>query len=57
MFEDSRSLETELVPADALYALATAALEEGRVAAAYQVLTMASFTRVALSQACIRALT
>lgn len=57
VFEDSRSLETELVPADALYALATAALEEGRVAAAYQVLTMASFTRVALSQACIRALT
>ena len=56
VFEDSRSLETELVPADALYALATAALEEGRVAAAYQVLTMASLTRVALSQACIRAL-
>jgi hypothetical protein len=57
VFEDSRSLETELVPADALYALGTAALEEGRVAAAYQVLTMASLTRVALSQACIKALT
>ena len=55
-FEDSRSLETELVPADALCALASAALEEGRVAAVYQVLTMASLTRVALSQACIRAL-
>lgn len=56
-FEDSRSLEIELVPADALYALGAAALEEGRVAAAYQVLTMASLTRVALSQACIKALT
>ena len=56
VFEDSRSLETELVPADALYALATAALEEGGVAAVYQVLTMAGLTRVALSQACIRAL-
>ncbi|AVX93233.1 hypothetical protein [Pseudomonas psychrophila] len=55
-FEDSRSLDTELVPADALYVLATAALEEGRVAAVYQVLTMARLTRVALSQACIRAL-
>lgn len=29
VFEDSRSLETELVPADALHALASAALEEG----------------------------
>jgi hypothetical protein len=57
IFEDSRSLETELVPADALYALGNAALEEGRVAAVYQVLTMASYTRVALSQACIKALT
>ncbi|MGR0140752.1 hypothetical protein, partial [Pseudomonas sp. RSP] len=56
-FEDSRSLEIELVPADALLALGNAALEEGRVAAVYQVLTMASFTRVALSQACIKALT
>ena len=56
VFEDSRSLETELVPADALYALATAALEEGGVAAVYQVLTMAGLTRVALSQACIKAL-
>ena len=55
--QDLFDLELELVPADALYALATVALEEGRVAAAYQVLTMASFTRVALSQACIRALT
>lgn len=57
VFEDSRSLETELVPADALHVLGAAALEEGRVAAAYQVLTMASCTRVALSQACIKALT
>jgi hypothetical protein len=57
VFEDSRSLEIELVPADALHALGAAALEEGRVAAAYQILTMASFTRVALSQACIKALT
>ncbi|MBX8557082.1 hypothetical protein K5D56_21695 [Pseudomonas cichorii] len=56
LFEDSRSLETELVPADALYTLATTALEEGGVAAVYQVLTMARLTRVALSQACIRAL-
>ena len=56
VFEDSRSLETELVPADALHALASAALEEGGVAAVYQVLTMAGLTRVALSQACIRAL-
>ena len=56
-FEDSRSSVIELVPADALLALGTAALEEGRVAAAYQVITMASFTRVALSQACITALT
>lgn len=57
VFEDSRSLEIELVPADALHALGAAALEEGRVAAGYQILTMASFTRVALSQACIKALT
>lgn len=57
VFEDSRSLEIEFVPADALYALGAAALEEGRVAAAYQVLTMASLTRVVLSQACIKALT
>lgn len=57
MFEDSTGSENELVPADALYALAIAALEEGRVAAAYQVLTMANVTRVALSKACIKALT
>ncbi|MBI6556756.1 hypothetical protein YA0850_30845 [Pseudomonas veronii] len=56
VFEDSRSSDTELVPADALFALATAALEEGGVAAVYQVLTLAGLTRVALSQACIRAL-
>ena len=55
-FEDSSSAEFALVPADALLVLATAALEEGRAAAAYQVLTMASITRVALSKACIRAL-
>ena len=57
VFEDSRSLEIELVPADALHALGAAALEEGRVAAAYQVLTTASFTRVAVSQGCIKELT
>lgn len=55
-FEDSSSTEFGLVPADALLMLATVALEEGRAAAAYQVSTMASFTRVALSKACIRAL-
>lgn len=56
-FEDSSGSVVELVPADALFALATVALEEGRVAAAYQVCAMASFTRVALSKACITALT
>lgn len=55
-FEDSRSLEFELVPADALLALGNAALEEGRVAAVYQVTTMSSLTRVTLSKACIKAL-
>lgn len=55
-FEDSSSAEFGFVPADALLALATVALEEGRAAAAYQVLTMASSTRVALSKACIKAL-
>ncbi|BFO07153.1 hypothetical protein ALQ08_200125 [Pseudomonas syringae pv. delphinii] len=55
-FEDSSSAEFALVPADALLTLATVALGEGRAAAAYQVLEMASITRVALSKACIRAL-
>lgn len=54
-FEDSSSAEFALVPADALLVLATVALGEGRAAAAYQVLMMASTARVALSRACIRA--